>query len=172
MERGISGRCPAGLRAQLATTVVTNALSPSYWPQASPIKQRPQVFLKHIDNSKPNEKPVYMFLREGGWGRKKDTDAKRERPKLIRQSATLAAPALVVAAQSWRKCVQKSFWLSFSQPVTLLDVSMLPQLLKKIRVPQVLGVINSKNPSAYAGDRSGVRWVDLALTLICAILTW
>ena len=87
MERGISGRCPAGLRAQLATAVVTNALSPSYWPQASRIKQRPQVFLKHIDNSKPNEKPVYMFLREGGWGRKKDTDANREGPKLIRQSA-------------------------------------------------------------------------------------
>ena len=87
MERGISGRCPAGLRAQLATAVVTNALSPSYWPQASPIKQRQQVFLKHIDNSKPNEKPVYMFLREGGWGRKMNTDEKREGSKLIRQYA-------------------------------------------------------------------------------------
>jgi hypothetical protein len=69
-------------------------------------------------------------------------DAKYEHPKLIRQSATLAAPTLVIAAQSWRKCMQNSFWLSFFQPVTLLDVLMLPWLLKNIRVPRVLQNIN------------------------------
>ncbi len=52
---------------------------------------------------KGNTRDVDELCKKEKKERKKDANTKPEHPKLIRQSATLAAPALVVAAQSWQK---------------------------------------------------------------------
>jgi hypothetical protein len=62
-------------------------LSPSCWPQASPVKQR-----KSFQNTRsfkyPNSKEERIHISEGGRvGKKKGYKCPRETPKLIRQSA-------------------------------------------------------------------------------------